>query len=291
MYDSAAELLAAAEAQGAALWKIALQSEMERGGLTEEAVFHGLDMRYTVMEASANKGLAHALPCTGGLIDGMAARQQSFSESGGLCGGFLNLVMARALSCSETNASMGRICAAPTAGSCGILPAVLLSVAEKLKLQRRKALEALLTASGIGTVIMKNATVSGAEGGCQAECGVAACMAAAAAVQMAGGTNAACLHAGAFALINVMGLVCDPIAGLVEAPCAHRNASQAVNALLSADMALAGSESPVPLDEVIDAMRKVGKALPASLRETAQGGIAATPTGRLIAERIFGSKH
>ncbi|MEG1773908.1 MAG: L-serine ammonia-lyase, iron-sulfur-dependent, subunit alpha, partial [Oscillospiraceae bacterium] len=205
----------------------------------------------------------------------------------GLCGGLLNRVMARALSCSEVNASMGRICAAPTAGACGILPAVLLSVGEKLSLSREQLVRGLLTASGVGAVIMKNATVSGAEGGCQAECGTAAAMAAAAAVEMAGGTPGMALHAAAFALMNTMGLVCDPVAGLVQVPCAQRNALQAVAALGAADLALAGMESVIPADQVIDAMLRVGRSLPMQLRETALGGVADTPAGREIAQRIF----
>ncbi|MBC7959602.1 MAG: L-serine ammonia-lyase, iron-sulfur-dependent, subunit alpha, partial [Vallitaleaceae bacterium] len=208
-------------------------------------------------------------------------------ESNSLCGPFLNLVMARALSCSEANASMGKICAAPTAGASGILPAVLISLSERFNSTERETLEALLLASGIGAIIMKNATVSGAEGGCQAECGVAAAMASAAAVQLSGGSTQMMLDACSLSLMNVMGLICDPVAGLVQVPCAQRNASQALNALLSADLAMAGMVSIIPLDEVIDAMYRVGKMLPAQLKETSQGGIASTPTAKAIYNRIF----
>ena len=173
------------------------------------------------------------------------------------------------------------------AGACGILPAVLFGMREEYDLSRGELQLALLTASGVGAVITKNATVSGAEGGCQAECGVAAAMAASAAVFLANGTNEASIHAVAFALMNAMGLVCDPIAGLVQVPCAQRNASQAVNALVAADLALAGMRSVIPPDEVVEAMLKVGHMLPDALKETAQGGIAATPTGKRIAKRIF----
>lgn len=221
------------------------------------------------------------------LISGMAAKQDEYGKAGGVSGSFINVLMARALSCSETNAAMGRICAAPTAGACGILPAVLVSMEEKYRLERRKLLEGLLTASGIGAVITKNATVSGAEGGCQAECGVAAAMASAAVVYLEGGTGRQQADAVAFSLMNVMGLVCDPVAGLVQIPCAQRNASQAVNAVISADMVLSGIESLIPADEVIDAMYRTGKMLPCELRETALGGIAATETGKKIAEKIL----
>jgi L-serine dehydratase len=199
--------------------------------------------------------------------------------------------MARALSGSEVNASMGRICAAPTAGASGILPAVLLGVAEQYGLPEQALLDAMLTSSGIGILIDLGATLSGARGGCQAECGASAAMAAAAAVELMGGTPAQALHAAAIALKNVMGLVCDPIAGLVECPCAKRNASGAANAMLSADLALAGIKSAIPLDEVIAAMARVGRMLPSALRETSAGGIAATPTALEYAKRILGGEQ
>ncbi|MBP3927577.1 MAG: L-serine ammonia-lyase, iron-sulfur-dependent, subunit alpha, partial [Clostridium sp.] len=226
------------------------------------------------------------------LISGMAEGQFQYAGQGRtLCGGFLNRMMARALSLSETNAAMGKICAAPTAGSCGILPAVLVSLEEEWQLPRRKILEGLMIASGIGAVIVKNATVAGAEGGCQAECGVAAAMAAAAAVYLADGNPRQQAAAVSFALMNVMGLVCDPIAGLVQVPCAQRNASQAVNALLSADMALAGTACLIPADEAIEAMYRVGRQLPSELKETALGGIAVTETGKRIAKQILGQEQ
>ena len=221
------------------------------------------------------------------MITGRAERQFSYAENGNsLCGGGINKMMARAISLSETNAAMGKICAAPTAGSCGILPAVLVTMEEEWNLSKRKILEGLLIASGIGAVVVKNATVAGAEGGCQAECGVAAAMAAAAVVYLAGGTCRQQAAAVSLALINVMGLVCDPIAGLVQIPCAQRNASQAVNAIVSADLALADTVCPVPADEAIEAMYRVGKQLPRELRETALGGIAESETGKKIADEI-----
>ncbi|MEG1181625.1 MAG: L-serine ammonia-lyase, iron-sulfur-dependent, subunit alpha, partial [Oscillospiraceae bacterium] len=208
-------------------------------------------------------------------------------HGGKLVGSFLNDVMARALSCSEVNASMGLICAAPTAGACGILPAVLIEVSAGLQSTERETLEALAVAGGFGAIITRNATVSGAKGGCQAECGVAAAMAAAAAVYLAKGTALMCAQAVSLALINCMGLICDPVAGLVQLPCSFRNASQSVNAMISADMALAGQTCPIPADEVIESMYRVGCSLPHELRETSLGGIAATPTAKRITAKIF----
>lgn len=288
MYTTTAELLQEAQQKQVALSDIILESEMALSGLSKEAVLDRLRQTFGVMSLAASHALSQPLPTVGSLIEGVAQTQFQYSQSGKtLCGPLLNRMMARAFSCSETNAAMGRICAAPTAGASGIIPAVILTVAEQLGGNEEMELRGLLVSSGIGAVITRNATVSGAEGGCQAECGVAAAMAAAAAVEMSGGSAEQALHAAAFALINIMGLICDPIAGLVQMPCAQRNASQAMNAMLSADFALAGQKCPIPLDEVIDAMYKTGKMLPMQLRETALGGIAATPTGKRLAAQIF----
>ena len=287
MYSNLAELLALAEKQGVPLWRIILENEKKLSDISEEGVFALLHEHYQVMTASATKALDRPMSTVLGLISGIAAPQYRYSRTeGGLCGGVLNRAMAYALSCSEVNASMGRICAAPTAGSCGILPAVLLTMQEARGLSRSEVIDALLTASGFGAVVMKNATVAGAEGGCQAECGVAAAMAAAAAVQLCGGTLPQMLSAFSHALSACMGLVCDPVAGLVQVPCAQRNASQAVSALVSADQALAGQVFPIPADQVVGAMYRVGRQLPPELKETAQGGIAATDRGKEIAREI-----
>lgn len=288
MYTTTAELLQEAQQKQVALSDIILESEMALSGLSKEAVLDRVRQTFGVMSLAASHALSQPLPTVGSLIEGVAQTQFQYSQSGKtLCGPLLNRMMARAFSCSETNAAMGRICAAPTAGASGIIPAVILTVAEQLGGNEEMELRGLLVSSGIGAVITRNATVSGAEGGCQAECGVAAAMAAAAAVEMSGGSAEQALHAAAFALVNIMGLICDPIAGLVQMPCAQRNASQAMNAMLSADFALAGQKCPIPLDEVIDAMYKTGKMLPMQLRETALGGIAATPTGKRLAMQIF----
>ena len=288
MYRNIAELMEQANIRGVRLWEIVLENEMQYSSISREEIFRRLDARYEVMAASTTKALKKALPTPGNLISGAASLHQIYAEKeGGLTGSFINQVMARALSCSEVNASMGRICAAPTAGSCGIVPAVITSLAEREFLSRETVLQGLLTACGIGAIITANATVSGAEGGCQAECGVAAAMAAAAAVHMLDGDNDMAVHACSLALYNCMGLVCDPVGGLVQVPCAQRNASQAVNALISADLAMAGMKSLIPADEVVEAMYRVGKMLPLSLRETAGGGLAATPTARALSRSIF----
>ena len=265
-----------------------LEDEMRCTDKCEDDVWKELENRYDIMKNGTTAALGESgkrLRKT--MITGMAERQFSYAENGNsLCGVGINKMMARAISLSETNAAMGKICAAPTAGSCGILPAVLVTMEEEWNLSKRKILEGLLIASGIGAVVVKNATVAGAEGGCQAECGVAAAMAAAAVVYLAGGTCRQQAAAVSLALINVMGLVCDPIAGLVQIPCAQRNASQAVNAIVSADLALADTVCPVPADEAIEAMYRVGKQLPRELRETALGGIAESETGKRIADEI-----
>ena len=290
MYSHFDSMLSLCRERNWPLWKSVCAEETELTGQDEEAIFQRMGRRYEIMAAAAAKALEAPLMGHTGrptLISGAAKAQRNYAARGEtLCGPMLNRMMARALSCSEANASMGRVCAMPTAGACGIVPAVLLTLEEERGLPRRTVLEALVIASGVGAVITQNATVSGAEGGCQAECGAAAAMAAAAAVYLMGGTPEQSLTAMSHALINMMGLVCDPIAGLVQIPCAQRNASQAVNAMLSADLALAGMDCPIPPDEVLEAMYRVGKSLPTTLRETALGGIAGTRAGQAIARQI-----
>ncbi len=288
MYGNFEGLLNLAEKSGVPLWRIVLENEKKLIDKTEDEIFELLQQRYDVMEASAHRALKVPMPTVLGLVSGISAPQNRYAEqNGGLCGALVNKAMAYALSCSEVNAAMGKICAAPTAGACGIVPAVLLTLKEALSLSQRQTLCGLLTASGVGAIIMKNATVAGAEGGCQAECGVAAAMAAAAAVELAGGSPRQALDAVCFTLMNSMGLVCDPVAGLVQVPCAQRNASQTVNALLSADLALAGMTSVIPPDQVVDAMYHVGRMLPMQLRETAMGGIAATDAAKELARQLL----
>jgi L-serine dehydratase len=204
-----------------------------------------------------------------------------------ICGETISKAASYALSTMKVNAGMGRIVASPTAGSCGVLPAVLKTLHEQLSLTEDDLIDGLLTANIIGSIVARNATISGAEGGCQAEVGTASAMSAGAAVYLAGGSPEQVFHAGAMAFKNLLGLVCDPIAGLVESPCAKRNAMGATNALLCAEMALAGIESIVPFDEVVEAMHRIGKVMPVALRETALGGLAATPTAIQITTDLF----
>ena len=212
------------------------------------------------------------------------------SENGkSLTGSFLSGALYRALAVSELNAAMGRIVAAPTAGSCGILPAALLTMQAEKQIPERDCVMSLFTASAVGMVIANNASLAGAQGGCQAECGSAAAMAAAAIVELAGGTPKMAEHAIAIAIKNILGLVCDPVAGLVEIPCIKRNASGVAGAFVAAELALAGIESAIPADEVIWTMKKVGDAMSSTLKETAEGGLAATPTGRRLHEQVFGT--
>lgn len=214
-----------------------------------------------------------------------------YGKSGGITGSFMTGAMARALAVSEYNAAMGKIVAAPTAGSCGIMPGCLVSVMKERNISREKVIEGMFTAAGFGMVIAKRASVSGAQGGCQAECGSAAAMTAAAMVEMMNGSPKQAADACAIALKNQLGLVCDPVAGLVEIPCIKRNVAGIMVAFSSADMALAGIESRIPADEVIDAMKEVGDSLPCALKETAQGGLANTPTAKRMKESVFGTQN
>lgn len=289
LFTTGRELLRLCDRHGCNISDIVLMQEKQLTEVGEADIRKRLSESLNVMRASAKSAVENPMKTVGSMIEGDAKRMDEHTKSGNtLCGEIINAAMTRALSCSEVNASMGRICAAPTAGSCGIVPAVLLTCEERYNLDEKQMSDALLTASGIGVIIATNATVAGAEGGCQAECGAAAAMAAAAAVQIMGGTPQQCLNAAAIALKNVMGLVCDPIAGLVESPCAKRNASGAVNAMISADMTMAGIVSAVPFDETVDAMYRVGRMLPMQLRETALGGVAAQPSAKLIEHRVFG---
>lgn len=289
MYYKGSELLELAINKKVRLSDIILENEIRISGQSEAEIKQGMQNRYNIMKDAAQKAILEPQDTVGSMISGDSKKINDYAKSGlSISGDFMCKIMARALSCSEVNASMGRICAAPTAGSCGIVPAVIISVCEKLELEEDSAIRGLITCSGIGAIIVKFATVAGAEGGCQAECGAAAAMTAAAVVEMAGGTPEMSLNAAAIALKNILGLVCDPVAGLVEVPCAKRNASQAINAITSADLALAGIKSNIPFDEVVEAMYNVGKMIPYQLRETALGGLAATKTAKNIARRIYG---
>lgn len=285
------KLIGDSKALGLPLWHTILKNEIASFGGSEDSIKSAMESRYKIMEESAKKAQAAPLPTAGNLISGYTKNAADYTKGGStLSGELINKVMTAALSGSEVNASMGRICACPTAGSCGIVPAVLVTLQEERQIPRERVIEALILASGLGAIVTENATVAGAEGGCQAECGVAAAMAAAAAAYLGGGDDEACINAFSIALMNVMGLVCDPVAGLVQIPCAQRNASQAVNAIISADLALGGMTVPITPDEMVSAMYAVGKSLPREVRETALGGIAATNSAKAIERRIFGER-
>jgi L-serine dehydratase len=283
------ELVDICTAEKIAIWEYALKLEERESGLSKREIISKMERNLQVMKEAAEYGLNNKVRSLSGLSGGDAYKLNQYLEQDtNLTGNFMIKAMARALSCSEVNASMGRIVAAPTAGSCGILPAVIITAGEKLNKSDEELIQALFTASVVGVIIAQNATVSGAEGGCQAECGSAAAMGAAAVVEMMGGTPAMALHAGAIVIQNILGLVCDPIAGLVEEPCSKRNAAGAVSALTTVDMVLAGIQSIIPFDEVVVAMYKVGRSMPCELRETALGGLAATPTGIKLMKKIIG---
>lgn len=287
--NSGKELIDICKDKNYSIWEYTLKSEVENSSLTEEQVFERMRKTLQVMQHSANHALENDIKSVSGLIGGDAVKLNKYAESDNtLTGKFMVKAMARALSSSEVNAAMGKIVACPTAGSCGIVPAVVISAGEKLGKSEDDLVKALLTVSGIGMLIAKNATVSGAEGGCQAECGSAAAMASGAVVEMMGGTVEQALDAGAIVIKNILGLVCDPVAGLVEVPCAKRNVAGTVSALTTADLVMSGVKSMIPFDEAVWAMYKVGRQLPCELRETAQGGLAITPTGIKLKEQVFG---
>lgn len=274
-------LLAYCEREGKPISAAFLEREEALDGChgRQTSAMDYLDRVLATMRDAAHLPECEPLPSAGGLIGGEAAKLKALAKSGrSLSEGQVATLTRYALATLETNAAMGRIVAAPTAGSSGVIPAVLLTLAEGYGLDDDDLKRGLVTAAAIGNIIARNATVSGAEGGCQAEIGSAAAMAAAAAVELGGGTPAQCLAAAANALTNLMGLVCDPVGGFVEVPCQKRNAIGAANALISADIALAGIGNLVGFDETVDAMFKVGRSLPMELRETALGGIAAAPS-------------
>lgn len=288
---SGEELLKICNDEKISLSEYAIRFEMENKEISREEAYSKMYKNLEVMKAGALEGREKAVYSVSGLIGGDGYKLQKYLDSGkSLTGDTMIMAMAMALSSSEVNASMGRIVACPTAGSCGIVPAVILTAGERLSKTDEELVEALFSASAVGMIIGMNATLAGAEGGCQAECGSAAAMASAAVVEMMGGTPKMALDAGAIVLKNILGLVCDPVAGLVEIPCAKRNASGAISALCTADLVMAGVESKIPFDDTVSAMYKVGKSLPAALRETALGGVAVTKAGLELKKKVFGDK-
>jgi len=288
-FRSGQELLEMCEKYNMSIHEVCLEREVELSGLSKEEIRAKMQHSLNIMKAATEKAVEEDIKSVGGLIGGEAKKLTIFrNNSKSVCGSLMNKALVAAMGTMEVNASMGLIVAAPTAGSCGILPGAVVTIGKEYNMTDEQMLDALFTASAIGAIITRNATVAGAEGGCQAETGAAAGMAAAGVVEMMGGTPEQALHAASHCLQNVMGLVCDPIAGLVEAPCQGRNAIGVANALISAELCLAGILNVIPFDETVEAMYKVGKGLPEELRETALGGVAATCTGCAITNRIFG---
>ncbi|WP_456275534.1 L-serine ammonia-lyase, iron-sulfur-dependent, subunit alpha [Bacillus sp. AK128] len=288
MFRNVAELVELAESRNVKISEIMIEQEMSVTNRSREKIIDLMDQNLTVMEQAVERGLA-GVKSHSGLTGGDAVLLQAYIEKGNFLSGATILdAVSKAVATNEVNAAMGTICATPTAGSAGVVPGTLFAVREKLKPTREQMIEFLFTAGAFGFVVANNASISGAAGGCQAEVGSASGMAAAAIVELAGGSPSQAAEAMAITLKNMLGLVCDPVAGLVEVPCVKRNAMGAANAMIAADMALAGITSRIPCDEVIDAMYKIGQTMPVALRETAQGGLAATPTGRALEAKIFG---
>lgn len=288
MYTSAKSMMDACKEQNKTIYELQLQEEMEAGELSKDDVYDYLRKTYEIMKKSATAGLDTPIMSMSGMTGENAYKVNEYAKNGNpVSGALITKAMARALSTSEVNASMGRIVAAPTAGASGILPATLVTMQDEFDYSDEEIFNALLTASAVGEIIAVNATISGAEGGCQAECGAAAAMAAAAIIELRGGSIDDIFTAASFALKNIMGLICDPVCGLVEYPCNLRNASGVVNAIISADLTLAGVEALIPFDETVGAMGNVGKELPVSLKETAIGGIAGTETAQRLYEEFL----
>lgn len=288
MFKTVAELVELAETKQIPISEVMILQEMDVKDQTREEVFAKMEKNLDVMEAAIERSLEGVHSVTG-LTGGDAVRVQEYMKQHTPLSGHLILdAVSKAMGTNEVNAAMGIICATPTAGSAGCVPGALFAVKHQLNPTREQMVRFLFTAGAFGFVVANNAFISGAAGGCQAEVGSAGAMAAAAIVEMAGGTPQQSAEAFAMTLKNMLGLVCDPVAGLVEVPCVKRNAGGVALAIVSADLALAGVKSRIPCDEVIGAMYRIGKSLPESLRETGEGGLADTPTGRFLRDKIFG---
>lgn len=286
MLRSLADLCRKAEEENRNFWEVVLEDDCRERQLSPEASFAQMRAMYRAMK-DADASYDPTLYSRSGLTGRDGGKMQQYvDEHETICGPFLGRVIEKALKMGESNACMKRIVAAPTAGACGVVPAVMLPMQEACGYSDDEMTRALYVAAGIGGVIASRAFISGAQGGCQAEVGSAASMAAGAAVYLRGGDASAIAHSAAMAMKNLLGLVCDPVAGLVEVPCVKRNVAGAVVALSAADMALAGIRSKIPPDEVIDAMRSVGQNMPVCVRETGEGGLAATPAGERMKDYL-----
>ncbi|PSL51152.1 L-serine dehydratase [Salsuginibacillus halophilus] len=288
MFKNAAELIERAVMKEGSIAEVMIQQEIHEKGKTRDEVLQTMEERLDIMEQAVDRGINEDVESVSGLTGGDGKRLAAYAaKQNTLSGPVLLDAVAKAMATNEVNAAMGTICATPTAGSAGVVPGTLFAVKDQLNPTREDMVKFLFTSGAFGMVVANNASISGAAGGCQAEVGSAAGMAAAAITELAGGTPEQSGHAMAMTLKNMLGLVCDPVAGLVEVPCVKRNAAGASIALMAADMALAGIESRIPVDEVITAMYKIGENMSDDLKETARGGLAATPTGRRLETEIF----
>lgn len=292
MYQTVKELVASCQQQQKKICEVVLAAEQQQTKASAAEIREKLQQRYDVMAAAIKRATSgDGVFSPTGLTGGEAVKIKNYrATQPTLAGSALLQAVENAVATNEVNAAMGKICATPTAGSAGTVPGVLFYLKERLNLTQKQCLQFLLTSGVLGLIIANNAMIAGATGGCQAEVGSASAMAAAAAVEAAGGTPEQSSQALAIAMSNLLGLVCDPIAGLVEIPCVKRNAIGSVNAIISADLALAGCVSKIPADEVIGAMARIGRNLPREVRETGLGGLAATPTGKAIQIKIFGKE-
>ncbi len=288
--DSMSEIISTSVAENRPIWELVIEADAENRGVSRENTLAKMGKAWqTMLDASMNYDPSRR--SMSGLVGGQGDQMRRYAaQTDTICGSFIAEVMGEALAMGESNACMCRVVAAPTAGACGVVPAVLIPMKRREGIPDERMVQALLVASGIGAVLAYRASISGAAGGCQAEIGSASAMAAGALVFLRGGSPEQIGHAVAMALKNLMGLVCDPVAGLVEVPCVKRNVIGAVNAITAADMALAGIESRIPVDEVIDTMGDVGRRIPVEFRETALGGLAATPTGKAVKEKLFSDR-
>ena len=290
-YESISELYKTAGALHKRIREIVLEDQAAQLEQPEETLIRQMEENLTVMLEAIENGSKPGVKSTSGLTGGDAYRLKQTIETGKhLCGDLMSNAIQMAMAVSEINAAMGKIVAAPTAGSCGILPGALGALIKVRGIPREEVALSLFTAGAIGMVVANKASIAGASGGCQAECGTASAMAAACIVELLGGTPEMAAHAVAIALKCILGLVCDPVAGLVEIPCIKRNASGVTLAFTAAEMALAGIKSAIPVDETIEALKRVGDGLPAALRETAQGGLAVTSTGQVLEQQVFGTR-
>ena len=286
MYHSIKDIIDFCKDENIEFWQVVQEADVRERAVTAEESYNSMESLYEAMKL-ADSGYKAELKSASGLVGGDGQKLHIYNMEGkNICGDFIGLTMEKAIKMGESNACMRRIVAAPTAGSCGVIPAVFLTAQEKLDLSNEEMVKAMYVSAGVGEVIAENASISGASGGCQAEIGSASAMASAGLAYLQGGDAQTIAHAAALALKNMLGLACDPVCGLVEIPCVKRNVAGAVNAVTSAQLALAGIQSAIPVDEVIDTMRRIGNDMAPSLKETGLGGLAATPTAQKISAAV-----